>query len=102
MRLNGLAIATGLVIASAQLTAASAQDAIGVASCDAFLTTYQTCVAVKVSADQRANVNAVLEQTKANWKAVAATPEGKAKLDATCKETAEKMKKEVAAMNCAW
>lgn len=79
-----------------------AQDAIGVASCDTFLTTYQACVGAKLSPDQRASVGAALEQTKANWKAVAAEPGGKAKLDATCKETAEKMKKEVAALNCAW
>ena len=59
-------------------------------------------MASKIPAEQRANVTAALEQTKANWALVAATPEGKAKLDATCKETAEKMKKEVAALNCAW
>ena len=80
---------------------AAAQD-IGVASCDSFLKTYQSCVVSKVPEAQRANATTALEQTKANWMAVAATPEGKAKLDATCKETTEKMKKDVAALNCPW
>ena len=92
-----------LLAASFALTSlpAVAQD-IGVASCDSFLTTYKSCVSAKLPADQQATVGATLEQTRANWKAVAATPEGKAKLDATCKETTEQMKKQLAALNCAW
>ena len=80
-----------------------ADDLVGVASCDSFLNTYTTCVAAKLPADQRAAVTETIAQTKANWKTVAGSgAEGKAKLDTTCKETAEKMKKEVAALNCAW
>jgi hypothetical protein len=80
---------------------ASAQD-LGVPSCDGFLKTYEACVAAKIPADQRGPMTTVLEQLKTNWKAVAATADGKAKLDTTCKETAEAMKKQVAALNCAW
>ena len=101
MRLSHFTLATLLTLASASLSSVKAQD-VGVASCDQFLKTYQACVTAKVPAEQRANVATALEKTKANWIAVAATPEGKSKLDATCKETAEKMKKEVAALNCAW
>ena len=97
-----LALATGIAMSVTPLVPAVAQDAIGVASCDNFLKVYLTCVGAKVPADQRATITAVMEQTKANWKSVAATPDGKAKLDVTCKETTEKMKKEVAALNCAW
>ena len=93
-----LVIAAGFAVMSIP---AAAQD-IGVASCDSFLATYQSCVTAKLPADQQATVGAALEQTKANWKSVAATPDGKAKLDATCKETAEKMKAQVAALNCKW
>jgi len=100
MRITSLALATA-VAAAASITAAAAQD-IGVASCDSFLKTYNACVAAKVPADQRTAMTAAIDQVKTNWKAVAATPEGKAKLDATCKETAETMKKQVAALNCSW
>ena len=93
-----LVLAAGLAVLPMM---ASAQD-IGVASCDSFLSTYKSCISTKLPGDQQAAVGAALEQTKANWKAVAASADGKAKLDATCKETAEKMKKEVAALNCAW
>lgn len=98
MRLSTLTLASALAVFTAPVLA---QD-IGVASCDQFLKTYSACVAAKVPAEQRANVTSALEKTKANWMSVASTPDGKSKLDATCKDTAEKMKKEVAALNCAW
>ena len=95
------AITLALAIAAPSLTPAFAQD-IGVASCDSFLKTYSACVADKVPAEQRGVMTTVMEQIKTNWKAVAATAEGKTSLDATCKQTAETMKKQVAALNCAW
>ena len=100
MRLVTLALAT-TVATAAIFTAAVAQD-IGVPSCDNFLKTYTACVAAKVPAEQRGPMTTAMDQVKANWKAVAATAEGKTKLDATCKETAETMKKQVAALNCSW
>ena len=96
-----LAVAVAASLACATLPVA-AQDAIGVASCDGFLKTYQACIGSKVPEGQRAGVTEALEKTRTNWKSVAATPEGKAQLDATCKDTAEKMKMAVAALNCAW
>jgi hypothetical protein len=90
-----------LAAAALSTTSASAQD-LGVASCDSFLKTYDACVAAKIPAEQRGPMTAVLEQLKTNWKAVAATADGKSRLDATCKETAEAMKKQVAALNCPW
>ncbi len=98
MRLSSLAFASVLAASAAP---ALAQD-IGVASCDQFLKTYTACVVAKVPAEQRANVTSAIDKTKANWMSVASTPDGKSKLDAVCKETAEKMKKDVAALNCAW
>ena len=92
---------TAAATMAASITAASAQD-VGVASCDGFLKTYSSCVADKVPADQRGVMTTAMEQLKTNWKAVAATAEGKATLDTTCKQTAETMKKQVAALNCAW
>ncbi len=98
MRFAVLTIAAAIGMTA---SGARAQD-VGVASCDGFLKTYESCVAAKVPAEQRGPMTGVLDQLKANWKAVAATADGKAKLDATCKETAEALKKQVAALNCAW
>jgi len=98
MRLVILAITATL----ATTLPAMAADDIGVPSCDSFLKTYQACVASKVAAENRGPMNTAMEQLKANWKAVAASADGKAKLDQTCKDTAEQMKKQVAALNCAW
>ena len=98
MRLAHLAVVAALVVSAAT---AQAQD-LGIASCDSFLKTYESCVAAKVPAEQRGAMTTVLEQIKSNWKAVAATADGKASLDGVCKQTAEAMKKQVAALNCAW
>ena len=80
---------------------ALAQD-IGVASCDKFLATYKSCIVDKATGDQQSKVVADFEKTKANWKAVSATDAGKTELDSTCKKTAETLKAQVAALNCAW
>jgi hypothetical protein len=98
MRFAHLAVVAALVVPAAS---ARAQD-LGIASCDSFLKTYESCVAAKVPAEQRGPMTAVLEQIKTNWKSVAATADGKASLDGVCKQTAETMKKQVAALNCAW
>jgi hypothetical protein len=96
-----LAFLTSAAVIAITASGARAQD-LGVASCDSFLKTYESCVAAKVPADQRAPMTNVLTQLKTNWKSVAATPEGKASLDNVCKQTAEAMKKQVAALNCPW
>jgi hypothetical protein len=98
MRIALLTMTAALTVTA---NGAAAQD-LGVASCDSFLKTYESCVAAKVPIEQRGPMTNVLQQLKTNWKAVAATADGKTKLDATCKETAEAMKKQVAALNCAW
>jgi hypothetical protein len=100
-RIASMALATSVAAVALPFTIAQAQE-IGVPSCDGFLKTYQACVASKVAAENRGPMNTALEQLKANWKAVAASADGKAKLDQTCKDTAEQMKKQVAALNCAW
>ncbi len=102
MRISTLALASAFAALAGSALPALAQDVVGVASCDSFLKTYSACITEKIPANQRSSVTTAIEQTQANWKAAAATPEGKAKLDTTCKETAEKLKKEVAALNCAW
>lgn len=99
MRLASLALATSFAALGLSMSTARAQD-IGVASCDGFLKTYQACIIDKASGDAKAKAAGDFDKLKANFKAVAASAEGKAKLDQTCKETTEQMKK--AAPTCAW
>lgn len=101
MRFVSLALATGFAALILSLAAASAQD-VGVASCDGFLKTYAACVIAQVPADKKAKVISDMDQLRATWKSDAAKPNGKAEVDATCKKTVETVKKEVAALNCAW
>lgn len=80
---------------------ARAQD-IGIAACNSFLKTYTSCLGGSVPADQQQQMKTVIEQLKTNWRAVAADPAGKAKLEAVCKQTAETIKQQTAALGCKW
>jgi hypothetical protein len=91
-----LSVAAGLSLA----TPAHAQD-IGVASCDKFIKTFQLCVTAQAAPEQQKQMSGLMDQMTANWKAVAATPEGKSALDGVCTSTAEQMKKQ-STVKCAW
>ena len=94
----GAAVAATCLIAA---SAASAQD-IGVAACDSFLKNYETCIATKAPAQTQAQMRGALEQVKTNWKAVAATADGKKQLEPVCKQTADQLKAQVAPLGCSW
>ena len=74
----------------------------GVPSCDSFLKTYSSCIGAKVPEAQRPQMNSVYDALKKNFIEVAKTADGKAKLDAVCKDTAGKMKEQLASLNCSW
>ena len=78
-----------------------AQD-IGVASCDAFLKTYTSCIGGNVPEAQQGAMKSMVEQLKTNWRAVAADAAGKAQLDAVCKQTAATMQQQTASLGCKW
>ena len=94
-----------LIGAAALMLAASApalaQD-VGVASCDGFLKNYNACIGSKVPEAQRAQMTGAIDAVKKNWMDVAKTAEGKAQLDGVCKDTATKMKEQLAALSCTW
>ncbi|MEQ1647764.1 MAG: hypothetical protein ABL898_04180 [Hyphomicrobiaceae bacterium] len=98
MRKCLIGAAVALLIGAAP---AVAQD-VGVASCDSFLKTYSTCVSAKVAEAQRPQMTATYDALKKNFVDVAKTAEGKAQLDGVCKQTAAKMKEQLAGLNCAW
>lgn len=85
----------------ALLSSAQAQD-IGVPVCDKMLKTYETCVMVKSPPQAQAQMKATFEQMRSNWKAVAATADGKKQLEPVCVQTTEQMKSQLASFNCAW
>jgi hypothetical protein len=94
-------VAAALLGAAISLPTAIAQD-IGVASCDTFLKTYDTCIAAKAPADQKDRMRSVMEQVKTNWVAVAKTDDGKKQLEAVCKQTADQLKTQLAPLGCSW
>ncbi len=95
-----LVFATAVAIAAGSFSAA-AQD-IGVPVCDNFLKTYETCIASKAPAAQQGQMRTALEGVKANWRDVAKTADGKKSLEPVCKQTADTLKQQLAALNCNW
>jgi hypothetical protein len=93
---------TAAIAMLAATTAPTRAQDIGIAACDTFLKTYTGCIAGNVPAAQQQQMNTMLEQLKTNWRAVAATPEGKTQLEAVCKQTADAIKQQTAAMGCKW
>jgi hypothetical protein len=50
----------------------------------------------------RATVRQQIDQTKAAWTQVAATPQGKASLAVSCRQATESAKTAMAAYGCKW
>jgi uncharacterized protein YllA (UPF0747 family) len=100
MRLTArLGLIAAVVLAAS--AAARAQDT-GIAICDGFLKSYETCIGTKAPESARAQMKSALEAVRANWKAVAATAEGKKQLEPTCKQTVETIKQQTTALGCQW
>jgi hypothetical protein len=74
----------------------------GVPECDAYMNKWLACVDSKVPESMRANYRTSIEQSKASWKAAAATPEGRAALASTCTQSLEATKQALASYNCTW
>jgi hypothetical protein len=88
---------------AAQAPAAAAPAAtseFGVPECDDYLTKYLTCVDSKVPEAARAALRQSLDQTKAQWKQAASTPEGKSSLAMACKQMTETSKTAMSAYGC--
>ncbi len=87
---------------AATVAAAPAAGAaeFGVPECDDYMTKYVACIDSKVPEAGRAMVRQSLEQTKAQWKLAASTPEGKAGLAGACKTMNETAKTAMAAYGC--
>lgn len=96
------AASTAPAAAPAAPAPSAAAGEIGVAACDEYLNKWETCLSTKVTGDAREQVKVALEATRDGWKRAAATPEGKAGLEAACGQAAEMAKMQVAAYGCSW
>jgi hypothetical protein len=70
---------------------AFAEDRVGIEICDTFLDKYQTCVKEKAG-DQRAELEKMIVQMRAQWKQLADDPQTKSTLEQACKQTIETVK----------
>ncbi len=93
--------ATAAPVATAPPPAATASE-FGVPECDDYLTKYLACIDSKVPEAARVSVRQSLDQTKAQWKQAAATPEGKAGLAMGCKAASDAAKTAMSAYGCTW
>lgn len=75
-------------------------DSVGVAECDGYLATYETCLKEKVPAAARDLMNSSFESTRASWRQAAATPEGRAGLAAACKTARDTARQAMASYGC--
>ena len=82
--------------------AAVAAGDFGVPECDEYFTKYFACIDTKVPESARAMVRQSLDQTKAQWKQAASTPEGRAGLAMGCTQATESAKMAMQAYGCSF
>ncbi len=99
MRLISITLGLGLALTTAPV--AVAQD-VGVAACDTFIKTYETCIGAKAPAAQQPQMRQTMDALRTNFRRVAETPDGKKQLETVCKQTADQLKQQVASLGCQW
>jgi hypothetical protein len=82
--------------------AAAGGAEFGVKECDDYLAKYVACVDSKVPEAARAALRQSLDQTKAQWKQAAATPQGKDALATACRQMTETAKTSMTAYGCSF
>jgi len=81
---------------------ASAGAEFGVPECDSYVKSWLACVDSKVPEAMRGTYRTAIEQSKAQWKQAASTPQGKAGLATACTQSLAATKQALAAYNCTW
>ncbi|MCM2255454.1 MAG: hypothetical protein NDJ94_07250 [Vicinamibacteria bacterium] len=72
----------------------------GVPECDDYMARYLACIDSKVPEAARGMVRQQLDQTKAQWKQAASTPEGKQGLAMGCKAATDAARASMQAYGC--
>jgi predicted metalloprotease with PDZ domain len=75
---------------------------VGIADCDEFIEKYERCVKSKVPESARNIFSENLESMRANWRAAAATPKGRAALTQGCRSALEQARASLSTYGCAW
>lgn len=102
-----LVLASGLTACSkspsdAPSSAAPGTAAItGIADCDEFLNAYEQCLADKIPAESRAQMQAGIAQWKSAWKTMAENSATRESLPGVCKQTREASAPALKAYGCA-
>jgi hypothetical protein len=91
--------AAGAPAATTGGAAATGGD-FGVPECDDYIKKYLACVDSKVPESARAMVRQQLDQTRAQWKQAASTPEGRAGLAMGCTQATQAARAAMAAYGC--
>ena len=81
-------------------TNSSTGDAIGIAECDSFLTSYDNCVSTKVPESVRAQYKTALATWRTEWKRLADNPQTRGTLAGICKTQLETARTQFKAFNC--
>ena len=85
-----------------QASASSALTDFGVKECDDYLKKYTECVSSRVPEQVRTAMIAAVDQSKGQWKAAAATAEGRAGLAQSCTQALRAAKASLQAYGCSW
>jgi hypothetical protein len=80
--------------------APAAPGMIGIPECDQYLQKYPACLESKVPAMAKPQMMAGFEATKQAWMQMAATPQGKASLQMTCKMALDQAKMAMQIYGC--
>ena len=94
-----LACVMGAALLAIATSTANAQST-GIATCDDFLTKYDTCVTSKLPAAQRATYKAQLDQMRKSWVDMSKNPATKSTMEASCKQSMDAMKTALQAYGC--
>lgn len=84
----------------ATTTTSGSGDKIGIAECDDYLDKYEACLSTKVPEAARAQYKSALAQTRASWKQIASTPQGKSGLAMACKLATDQTKAAMKTYGC--
>jgi hypothetical protein len=81
-------------------TASNSGPVTGVAECDSFIASYETCVTTKVPEAARAQYQTSLNTWRTEWKKLADNPQTKPSLAAMCKTQLEAAKTAFKSVGC--
>jgi hypothetical protein len=79
---------------------AAATDKVGVAECDSFIASYETCVSSKVPEAGRAQLRNAVATWRTEWKKLADNPQTRGTLVAACKRQLEAARTQMKPYGC--